>query len=280
MNKEISSILLLVVIGFAIVCLCNTKTISGMANVSPRETESFQSESLKSETASATDTASASDIESVAETTATASSILSVLSPIKSESKLKAFNSEIEQPSGRIKSKLVKSIKNKAVVKLNRDANTTVSKKDIKSILNSSCGSNLPGAGITSDIAGIPSGSSFGANLKNAFNSPIPKGTKTDNVEFKNKKNNKKYNHKDYLPDKKQVKKWWDTDFTTAQYKVNKDSNLLPVMKFVQGADTVAGTLRNASWDTRGPGPKNPRLDVGIWNLSTIEPDTNRKPLC
>ena len=48
MNQEISSILLLVIIGFAIYCLCNTKSVSGMTNVAPYQEE--ESEALITDT--------------------------------------------------------------------------------------------------------------------------------------------------------------------------------------------------------------------------------------
>jgi hypothetical protein len=44
------------------------------------------------------------------------------------------------------------------------------------------------------------------------------------------------------------------------------------------GVNTVGQTLRNANWGIRSE-PPNPVLKVGPWMNSTIEPDTNRRPL-
>ncbi len=44
------------------------------------------------------------------------------------------------------------------------------------------------------------------------------------------------------------------------------------------GIDTVGQTLRNANLQIRSE-PPNPQLNVGPWNLSTIEPDFQRVPL-
>lgn len=44
------------------------------------------------------------------------------------------------------------------------------------------------------------------------------------------------------------------------------------------GINTVSSSLRNASMDIRGDIP-NPQVQVGPWNQTTIEPDTNRRPL-
>lgn len=44
------------------------------------------------------------------------------------------------------------------------------------------------------------------------------------------------------------------------------------------GVDTVGQSLRNANYQFRSE-PANPQVKVGIWNQSTIGPDTNRRPL-
>jgi hypothetical protein len=44
------------------------------------------------------------------------------------------------------------------------------------------------------------------------------------------------------------------------------------------GIDTVGQTLRNANLQIRSE-PPNPQVNVGPWNLSTIEPDFMRPPL-
>ena len=44
------------------------------------------------------------------------------------------------------------------------------------------------------------------------------------------------------------------------------------------GIDTVGQTLRNANLQIRSE-PPNPQVNVGPWNLSTVEPDFLRPPL-
>ena len=44
------------------------------------------------------------------------------------------------------------------------------------------------------------------------------------------------------------------------------------------GIDTIGQTLRNANLQIRSE-PPNPQINVGPWNLSTIEPDFMRSPL-
>ena len=44
------------------------------------------------------------------------------------------------------------------------------------------------------------------------------------------------------------------------------------------GIDTIGQTLRNANQQIRSE-PPNPQVNVGPWNLSTIEPDFMRPPL-
>ena len=44
------------------------------------------------------------------------------------------------------------------------------------------------------------------------------------------------------------------------------------------GVNTVGQSLRNANWDLRSE-PPNPQEPVSVFNNSTIEPDTNRRPL-
>lgn len=44
------------------------------------------------------------------------------------------------------------------------------------------------------------------------------------------------------------------------------------------GIDTIGQTLRNANLQIRSE-PPNPQINVGPWNLSTIEPDFLRPPL-
>ena len=55
------------------------------------------------------------------------------------------------------------------------------------------------------------------------------------------------------------------------------DINLLKAGYHI-GIDTIGQTLRNANLQIRSE-PPNPQINVGPWNLSTIEPDFMRPPL-
>lgn len=64
----------------------------------------------------------------------------------------------------------------------------------------------------------------------------------------------------------------------------NSDFNVsraisMEVPDFKFGIDTIGQSLKNASWDIRGT-PPNPKVTVGPWNNSTIEPDYNLRGLC
>ena len=56
-----------------------------------------------------------------------------------------------------------------------------------------------------------------------------------------------------------------------------KDQNFLTA-GYHLGVNTQGSSLRNASWDLRSELP-NPRYRVSIWNMSTVEPDLNRRKL-
>lgn len=56
-----------------------------------------------------------------------------------------------------------------------------------------------------------------------------------------------------------------------------QDQNFLSA-GFNLGIDTQGGSLRNANHDFRSE-PSNPQVQVSPWNMSTIQPDTNRRPL-
>lgn len=255
MNKEISSILLLVVIGFAIYCLCNTKSVSGMANVAsyiPEESEPLMTESEKLE------------IDS---------------EPIENESETPPSPESI----------VPEMVQNASEVEPNTEVNTTVSENDIQEILDSSCGPNLPSAD-SATTKPSPNGissfspSSQGANIASAFNNPLPDGTRTDQIDFKNN-SNKQYKAADYLPDNAALEnipkdKRFEGDFGAAKYKVG-DNNLIPIQQFTIGAESgTSGSHKGSWWGLRGvAGVTNPRIDVGIWNNSTRVPDNNRKAL-
>lgn len=116
----------------------------------------------------------------------------------------------------------------------------------------------------------------LGATLDSAFLRPIPQKSDTSEVSI-NKNNVKKYDAKDFLP-KELNDKWFDTDFSQAKYNVN-DDKLINTDRYVIGINTVGQSLKNASYDMRGT-VANPKFTVSPWNNSTYEPDFNIKPLC
>ncbi len=115
-----------------------------------------------------------------------------------------------------------------------------------------------------------------GASLDAAFQRPIPQQARPDAVDL-NKNNVKKYNAKDFLP-KEINNQWFDTDFSQAKFNIN-DDKLINTERYVIGINTVGQSLKNASYDIRGTIP-NPKFTVSPWNNSTYEPDFNLKPLC
>ena len=56
-----------------------------------------------------------------------------------------------------------------------------------------------------------------------------------------------------------------------------RDQNFLTAGYHV-GINTVGQTRRNANYQLRSD-PPNPQQPVSPWNISTIEPDLNRRPL-
>ena len=117
--------------------------------------------------------------------------------------------------------------------------------------------------------------SEFGASLDNAFDRPIPHQANPSEVPI-NKNNLKKYDAKDFLP-KELNDSWFDTDFSQAKYNVN-DDKLINTDRYIIGVNTVGQSLKNASYDIRGT-IANPKFTVSPWNNSTYEPDFNIKPL-
>ena len=115
-----------------------------------------------------------------------------------------------------------------------------------------------------------------GAELDSAFQRPIPQQARPDEVPI-NKNNLKKYDAKDFLP-KEINSQWFDTDFSQAKYNVN-DDKLINTERYVIGVNTVGQSLKNASYDIRGTVP-NPKFTVSPWNNSTYEPDFNIRPMC
>jgi hypothetical protein len=115
-----------------------------------------------------------------------------------------------------------------------------------------------------------------GAELDAAFQRPVPQQARPDVVDI-NKNNVKKYNAKDFLP-KEINNQWFDTDFSQAKFNIN-DDKLINTERYIIGINTVGQSLKNASYDIRGTIP-NPKFSVSPWNNSTYEPDFNIKPLC
>lgn len=72
-------------------------------------------------------------------------------------------------------------------------------------------------------------------------------------------------------------KDWFDTMHSLTAKKVQGTHLLHP--KVHMGVNTVNSSLRNATHDIRGDIP-NPKFFVGLWNNSTMEPDTNIKGIC
>lgn len=94
-----------------------------------------------------------------------------------------------------------------------------------------------------------------GADLDAAFQRPVPQQARPDVVDI-NKNNVKKYNAKDFLP-KEINNQWFDTDFSQAKFNIN-DDKLINTERYVIGINTVGQSLKNASYDIRGtiPNPK------------------------
>lgn len=171
--------------------------------------------------------------------------------------------------------------------KLKKDSSIVKSESDIKSEASDVNSESVESKGIVSEVESElkqtsnvlnnfkPEETKGGANLKAAFDKPIPKGSETNAVDF-NKNYLKKYDSKNYLP-KEVNDEWFDTDFSQA--KKVKGDNLVNTDKYIIGVDTVGQSLKNASYDIRGT-IANPKYNVSPWLNSTYEPDYNIKPLC
>ena len=118
---------------------------------------------------------------------------------------------------------------------------------------------------------------SIGADINDAFNPPISNTNKNISAIDINKKNVQDYNAKDFLP-KEINNQWFDTDFSQAKTNI-EDDKLINTERYVIGINTVGQSLKNASYDIRGT-IANPKFSVSPWNNSTYEPDYNIKPLC
>jgi len=88
---------------------------------------------------------------------------------------------------------------------------------------------------------------------------------------------------KDQLTPAELLPKSDDTDPLSFSKLYPTGNNTLKDKNFLQagwcyGLNTVGQTLRNANLQLRSE-PPNPQVAVSIWNQSTIEPDTQRRPL-
>jgi hypothetical protein len=92
-------------------------------------------------------------------------------------------------------------------------------------------------------------------------------------------KKEKKLTAKDLLP-KEAKDDWFDMPYDKKQMMRIENENLLAGASTQAriGIDTQGQTLKNASHDLRSA-PPNPKFNVGPWNVSTIEPDYNIKPI-
>jgi len=83
-------------------------------------------------------------------------------------------------------------------------------------------------------------------------------------------------NSDNYLP-KQQKNDWFDVEPIQGSKKIRGTHFIHP--KVWNGVNTVGSSLRNASYDLRGNVP-TPKINVSIWNNSTIDPDTNIMGIC
>jgi len=118
---------------------------------------------------------------------------------------------------------------------------------------------------------------SDGADINIAYEAPIPSSNTVISAVDINKSNVQNYDAKDFLP-KEINDQWFDTDFSQAKTNVS-DDKLINTERYVIGINTVGQSLKNASYDIRGT-IANPKFSVSPWNNSTYEPDYNIKPLC
>ena len=83
------------------------------------------------------------------------------------------------------------------------------------------------------------------------------------------------YDVRQYLP--QQVEDdWFDVAPLESVKKIRGTHLIHPKVHI--GVTTVGSSLRNATHDLRG-NPPNPKINVSPWNNSTIEPDTNLRPI-
>jgi hypothetical protein len=281
-NNQISSVLLLILIGLAIFCLLNgnegftfnklTENFSLSGNASSSSSSSSSS-SLSSSSAPFSSSSSSAPFSSSSSSAPFSSSSSSA--PFSSSSSSTPFSSS---SSSTPRSSSSSSSAPQSSSSSSAPRSSSLSSAPFSSSAASS--SSAPPLKSTNifDFEGNDE-SVFGLEgslLSDAFNAPVPAGTHTDSVDF-NKNNVDNYNAKDFLPHEINDE-WFETDFSMAKYNLN-DDQLINTDRYMIGINTVGQSLKNASHDIRGT-IMNPRTVVSPWNNSSIEPDFNLKSLC
>jgi len=248
-DMNLSTILLLAVVGFLIYCLMKP-TSEGFAN---QESEQETNSETNSETDSEIDSDDDDDVMPEMVSAKQMKKVqMSEMIPDSSLSEVTRVQTEADVSPEMVNQILAESEKRMAV------GNNNVS------------GASVYNYEANDEDVGL------GASLDDAFNKAVPNGTNTDVIDL-NRNNVKNYNAKDYLP-KEVNDDWFNTDFSQAKYKMN-DDKLINTERYVIGINTVGQSLKNASYDIRGA-VNVPKYSVSPWNNSTIEPDYNIKPLC
>jgi hypothetical protein len=264
-DNQLSTILLLVFLGFLIYHLTKPKTVG----------ECFTSESKETIANSEGDYFTDESKETMANSEG---------DYFTGESKETMANSEGDSFTGEYKETMANAEVKTAPAKPTTQVKPAVSKQVLAKPA-SPLSEKKPQSPIRSEISGNQMNvfqfepndiNEMGAELESAFKSPIPQKDRIDVVDI-NKNNVKKYDAKDFLP--KEIKsEWFDTDFSQAKFNLN-DDKLINTDRYVIGVNTVGQSLKNASYDIRGTIP-NPKFTVSPWNNSTYEPDFNLKSLC
>lgn len=278
-DMNLSTILLLAVVGFLIYCLMKP-TSEGFANKEEPE-EDIQStyiENMTGDTHSETysENNEAEQIETYSDTQSDEQSETQL------ETQLETYSDTQSEKNYNYENNLQEMMPQSSLSNVTRvQTETDISPEMVNQILAESDRrmqvpvSNAPG-GTAYSYEANDEDIGAGASLDAAFSKPVPAGTNTEVVDL-NRNNVKNYNAKDYLP-KEINDDWFNTDFSQAKFKMN-DDKLINTERYVVGINTVGQSLKNASYDIRGA-VNVPKYSVSPWNNSTIEPDYNIKPLC
>jgi len=281
---NLSTILLLAVVGFLIYCLMKP-TSEGFTDKGLTNGEDIQSTYIKSltpDTNSDTDSDSNQDqqIETYSDTQSEEQSEEQI--ETYSDTQLETYSDTQSEKNYNYANDLQEMIPQSSLSNVTRvQTETDISPEMVNQILAESDRrmqvpvSNAPG-GTAYSYEANDEDVGAGASLDAAFSKPVPAGTNTEVVDL-NRNNVKNYNAKDYLP-KEINDDWFNTDFSQAKFKMN-DDKLINTERYVVGINTVGQSLKNASYDIRGA-VNVPKYSVSPWNNSTIEPDYNIKPLC